>query len=456
MRPDLSHLADGRRLDLLARPATIAALVLLAVNDHVLKAAFGGVVTGKLSDFAGLYLFAVFCIAVSRTPSPGRTCALVAAAWVAWKTPLSQPILDAWNGAGIFRLHRVADPADLLALAVLPFAWRAARRPRRPYRRIIPIAVVPACLLAFAATDRFAIPVMAPTPPTYFPEPRESLLTRIYRLHLDVAATAPWRMQEDRPDTVRVQLAPRDGPGAARSAPPWAGPALAVEVADAPGGGTSVRLLSGAALSGSDPETLRWRYREDFLEPLRRNQPAPDTGGYAEPAGNDRAFRPRILAPRSVTAPRAEVRVSLARPAYVAVIEVAPDSTSRVIFPAGDEPYRAPAGESVLRTSCAAVSSRRWAVDERVPPCGVAVPATPRDVARVYAGYRLGMRDPLQPGLLALIASDEPLRRAGLEASLRTAPLGIHSWMFDQRPLRTLVSSGGGRHWAASRTWLRR
>jgi hypothetical protein len=38
----------------LASPLGLAALVLLVVNDHVLKAAFGSWWTGKLSDLAGL------------------------------------------------------------------------------------------------------------------------------------------------------------------------------------------------------------------------------------------------------------------------------------------------------------------------------------------------------------------------------------------------------------------
>ena len=43
-------------LEVMKNPATVFALVLLLVNDHVLKAAFPGLVTGKLSDVAGLVL----------------------------------------------------------------------------------------------------------------------------------------------------------------------------------------------------------------------------------------------------------------------------------------------------------------------------------------------------------------------------------------------------------------
>src|SRR5687767_7289813 len=38
----------------LVHPTTLIATVLLAVNDHVLKAAYPGPFTGKLSDAAGL------------------------------------------------------------------------------------------------------------------------------------------------------------------------------------------------------------------------------------------------------------------------------------------------------------------------------------------------------------------------------------------------------------------
>jgi hypothetical protein len=48
---------------LLARPIVLAALALLVANDHWAKAAYPGVVTGKLSDFAGLVFFPLLVVA---------------------------------------------------------------------------------------------------------------------------------------------------------------------------------------------------------------------------------------------------------------------------------------------------------------------------------------------------------------------------------------------------------
>ena len=57
-----------------ARPVPLAAAGVLALNDHVLKGA--GVlpawVTGKLSDFAGLFFFPVLLFALSAFVHPPR------------------------------------------------------------------------------------------------------------------------------------------------------------------------------------------------------------------------------------------------------------------------------------------------------------------------------------------------------------------------------------------------
>lgn len=50
--------------DLLLNPWVGVALIVLVVNDHVLKARFGGVVTGKLSDVAGVFVLPLLTLAL--------------------------------------------------------------------------------------------------------------------------------------------------------------------------------------------------------------------------------------------------------------------------------------------------------------------------------------------------------------------------------------------------------
>lgn len=49
-----------KNLPYLTHPIVITALVLTAVNDHYLKYAYPGLVTGKISDFSGLFYFPLF------------------------------------------------------------------------------------------------------------------------------------------------------------------------------------------------------------------------------------------------------------------------------------------------------------------------------------------------------------------------------------------------------------
>ena len=53
--------ADG-----LLHPLILAGITLLVVNDHLLKAAFPGLVTGKLSDVAGLLFFPALLVAAAE------------------------------------------------------------------------------------------------------------------------------------------------------------------------------------------------------------------------------------------------------------------------------------------------------------------------------------------------------------------------------------------------------
>jgi hypothetical protein len=112
-----------RKSRLLLHPVFLLALLILVTNDLYLKWTFHNALTGKLSDFAGLFAFSVFGLALF--PQHRRWIPWMAGGlFILWKTPLSTPLIEAWNACGILPFHRVVDPGDLLALLVLPLAGR--------------------------------------------------------------------------------------------------------------------------------------------------------------------------------------------------------------------------------------------------------------------------------------------------------------------------------------------
>lgn len=157
----------------LTHPVTLLALVVLLVNDHVLKAAWGNAVTGKLSDFAWLLvappLLATLVVLVTRAtraggPGPralvGASLAAVGAVFVLVKTTAvgaaaASAVLSVIAGPSVV----LRDPTDLVALAVLLLSWRVARpraeasaaRGARPGVRWM--VALPVAVLATAATS---------------------------------------------------------------------------------------------------------------------------------------------------------------------------------------------------------------------------------------------------------------------------------------------------------------
>ena len=102
-----------RRRDLLIHPAFTGALALLALNDHVLKAAAPGFITGKLSDVAGLFVTAVLLFILTNRPR--LSVAFSGAAFAAIKLSVTAAI---WATPVLGGLTR-QDPTDLFALVVL-------------------------------------------------------------------------------------------------------------------------------------------------------------------------------------------------------------------------------------------------------------------------------------------------------------------------------------------------
>lgn len=205
-----------------AHPVAVAALLVLVVNDHVLKAAWGGPVTGKLSDVAGLLLFPALLVDVlaiierrrtgRRLPDPrdgtraalrpdrAATVAVLATAvgFTVVKTSPGAAEVAGWvlagiqhpltllrsvgTGAGVGLLPStpapiVVDGTDLVALAALVPAWFLARGPaatRRGVghpsrvhtspRRALGAAAVGVALLGTTATSKAEDPAVKAAP----------------------------------------------------------------------------------------------------------------------------------------------------------------------------------------------------------------------------------------------------------------------------------------------------
>jgi hypothetical protein len=132
----------------LCAPAPLAALALLALNDHVLKARLHNALTGKLSDLALCFVLPLLIAALLRPLWPDHRARLafgaVTAALVFTGLELSSTA-DAWLAAALapFGVHATftRDPSDLLALALVPLAWLYGRHRVDKAARPVPLVL---------------------------------------------------------------------------------------------------------------------------------------------------------------------------------------------------------------------------------------------------------------------------------------------------------------------------
>lgn len=135
----------------LAHPAAVLAVALLVVNDHVLKHACPGFVTGKLSDVAGMIFFPLLlasfrprshvalvaaCVATAVVFALVKTMPwandLYRVAWGAMQWPFRAArawLLDRPT-PGLARVVLVRDPSDLLAVPFVALAFLLGRSSR--------------------------------------------------------------------------------------------------------------------------------------------------------------------------------------------------------------------------------------------------------------------------------------------------------------------------------------
>ncbi len=143
------------RLDLLTTPAFLLGLSLLLLNDWFWKAQYGNWFTGKLSDFAGLFIFPIFWVALF--PQHKRMIfTLIAAGFVFWKSSFSQFLIDGWNDLQWVQMARVVDFSDNLALLSLIAANAWIRHQPKPHiwYKLNPVLPFLLSAFVFGATSR--------------------------------------------------------------------------------------------------------------------------------------------------------------------------------------------------------------------------------------------------------------------------------------------------------------
>jgi hypothetical protein len=145
----------GRRLYLLLSPGFLLALLLLILNDHVLKYTFHNSLTGKLSDLVGLFAFSVFWLALFDRQKSREILVVIGVLFFVWKTELSEPFIHLINGISPLDFDRVVDYSDLCALLMLPVAsWYVKVALPLVSSQMAPIGIGVLSLVAFVATSK--------------------------------------------------------------------------------------------------------------------------------------------------------------------------------------------------------------------------------------------------------------------------------------------------------------
>lgn len=148
----LRKLNFNSQVNKLSNAIFLVAIPLLLLNDFFLKAKYGNWLTGKISDFVGLYAFTFFFIAL--WPRFKRTIvSVVSLSFLFWKSSYSEQLLVFVKSLNI-PLERTFDLTDLIALpVVLLAATHFDKMPRRHVSKLASILLICLSSFAFMATS---------------------------------------------------------------------------------------------------------------------------------------------------------------------------------------------------------------------------------------------------------------------------------------------------------------
>lgn len=145
---------ETRKLQLLLHPLLLLSLACLLFNDFYWKYEYHNWLTGKLSDFTGLFVLSVYLFAFFPKHRIA-ICFSVIVFFIWWKTPLSQPLINLLNSLFLISVDRTVDYSDYVALPAV-FAPYYIKTPRYKFslvRRVAMYFISAVCLVAFCSTS---------------------------------------------------------------------------------------------------------------------------------------------------------------------------------------------------------------------------------------------------------------------------------------------------------------
>lgn len=120
------------KIDLIAltHPLVLLSIFILLINDHVLKVYIPSALTGKISDFAGLFFFPILLSAILHFvlkpfQFQSRNIALTSFGFTAifFSFIKTVPFFNNFI-ENLFSIQIILDLSDLIALIMLPLAWK--------------------------------------------------------------------------------------------------------------------------------------------------------------------------------------------------------------------------------------------------------------------------------------------------------------------------------------------
>jgi len=107
---------------LLSNYVFVLGVLLLLVNDQVLKFIYPNFITGKLSDICGIIIFPFFLAFIFPKLKQNSVYAALII-FVFWKSEYSQDLINFYNEYSFIESTRIIDYSDLFVVVLLPFPY---------------------------------------------------------------------------------------------------------------------------------------------------------------------------------------------------------------------------------------------------------------------------------------------------------------------------------------------